>query len=574
MKKIRKISITAVLLPLMLIFAMFTALGCDLLNDDLNDTALKSAIAEAKGLLNSTETSSDGSDVLPGLYWATDYNKGILQTAITTAEGVLDTAETQAALDAALATLRTAINTFKGKRTLVQQPQGGDPNENTRNIRGTITLTNIPAPNNRPTVFIQASEGPGLSFSTYESDLTEISLSEVPNNQTEAELNWSIPVSENENIPEDVQFSLYITPAGTTNFLRIGLFEKGWVIEIPENRDVGDLGTYSIGTVILTGTITVDFGGDTVPRVQIRAYSSNYDYDFTGYTELASPAAGASWTIVIPSYPNQHSLYFTVSGLRSNGAELFWEIYEPDQEIVAKNSNISGININLGTISRGNYLGDLSGTITLTDIKNPQQTVYIDTHYNSSIIDLSGVSDTQATLNWSVPIYENDYYFGSANIYLEVLESGSSKSFTIYLGDYYFDLDTLDTPIDLGTVSLWNPEVPRNTTPLTANTWVNGEIGDNGGIDWYTISVSSGTYNLWWNDSYAGDKTKTADIFVDVYRGTPENLTMIWSNEDSAWSSPLSFTVNSTGTVYVRVTPYDSGTYGIVYSTANTRPSL
>jgi len=577
-----QISITAVLLPLMLIFAMFTALGCDLFGG-MDTKALEAAIKEAKSLQQGTVPAPNGDSTPKNAFWATSANKATLQTAITAAEAVLASGTTQEEIDGATSTLRAAINVFTSEhRKPGTKPD--DPNENTKNIRGTITLTNIPA-TNRPKVSIQANlDGAGRSLSfdfesydsgSYNSEMSEISLSGVTG--PEAELNWSIPVSENEYVPEYVFFSLYITPAGTTSSLRIDLENNSsyGVIDIPEDRDVGDLGTYSIGTVVLSGTINVNVGGDLVPRVQIRAYSYTEDlYSSIGYVELTSPAADAPWTMVIPSYPDQHSLYFTIMCLRSNWAELFQDVYVPNPPILAQNSNIPGINIDLGPISRGDKLGDLSGTITLTDIKNPKQTVYIDTYYNSSMIDLSGVSDTQATLNWSVPIYENDYYFDSANITLEVLESGSSKSFTIYLGDYYFDLDTLDTPIDLGTVSLWNPEVPRNTTPLTANTWVNGEIGDNGGIDWYTISVTSGTYYLWWNDDWEGNGTKTADIFVDVYRGTPENLTMIWSNEDSAWSSPLSFTANSTGTVYVRVTPYDSGTYGIVYSTANTRPAL
>ncbi|MCL2175505.1 MAG: hypothetical protein FWB73_05610 [Treponema sp.] len=573
-----KISITAVFLPLMLIFAVFTALSCDLFNDDLNDTALKSAIAEAKSLLANTKTSDlNGSDVSSGEYWATSPNIATLQGAVTAAEGVLDTAETQVALGAATTTLRAAIDTFKGQRQQKKSPQGGDPNENTGNIRGTIKLTNIPA-TNRPTVFIGAAiDGNELS---YESDLTEISLSGVPSNQTEATVNWSIPVYENEEIPDYAFFSLYITPDGTTSSLRIYLMNLDYesMIEIPEDYDVGFLGTYSIGTVELSGTITVDIGGTPVPRVKIRAHIY-YEEPDIGYTELTYPGADAPWTIVILSPEDQQSIKFSVAGAGTNSdwSTLFWEQYEPEPKIFPQSNDIiSGININLGTISRGNIIGELLGTITLTDIKNQKQTVYINAGLMASEIDLSAVTGTQAELNWSIPVYEDDYYEFMGRIKIEVFESGSNECFEIVLGVHDF---IFDEPIDLGTVTLWNPNVPRNLKSLTANTWVNGDIAYSY-MDWYTISVIPGTYNLWWNDAYEGDDSKTADIVVHVFRGTPENLTLInyvnhWENDDDAWYSPSSFTVNFTGTVYVRVDPYyTEGTYGIVYSTADTRPSL
>ena len=576
MTKIRKISITAVLLPLMLIFAMFTAIGCDLFGG-MDTKALEAAIAEAKGLHQGTVTDVIGNNTYTNAFWATSKDMATLQAAITAAEVVLDSATTQEEIDDATTTLKAAINLFKNEHRKqgnkpVENP-GENPGENPDGrigeITGTITLTNIPA-TNRPKVSIRAGiDGAGVS---YDSGLSEISLSGVPSNQTEATVNWSIPVYEDEWIPSYAHFSLSITPAGTTNPLYIQITpEDGWAIEIPENHVVGFLGTYSIAAVVLSGTINVNLDGDRVPVVQIRAYSYT-ELDMVGFAELKSPAANTPWTIVIPSYPNQHEIFFEVTGLRNSWAELFEEVYLPDPRIFAQNSNVSGININLGTKSRGTKLGDLKGTITLTDIKTPRQTVYIDTYYNSSVISLSGVSGTQATLNWSVPVYSDDYYDGNVIITLEVLESGKSDSFTIYLGSKEFNLDT---SINLGTVSLLNPDVPNNPKPLTANQWVNGNI-TKGNIDWYSISVTPGTYNLWWNDSYAGDKTKTADIAVRVFRGTPDNLIEIeLRDDDSSWSSPSPITVNFTGTVYVRVNPYyDDGTYGIVYSTANTRPAL
>jgi len=581
MTKEGKISVTAVL-PIMLIFTMIMVLGCDLLLGGLDTKALEAAIREAKTLQQSTVTAINGDNTPTNAFWATSADKAAFQSAITAAEAVLASAITQEEIDGATSTLRAAINVFRNEHrkpgTMQGNDPGDDPGDDPRNkigeITGTITLTNIPA-TNRPKVAIRAGiDGAGVS---YYSDLSEISLSGVPSNQTQATVNWSIPVYENEWIPEYASFYLSVTPAGTTSSLYIEIYpDDNWAIEIPEDLVVGDLGTYSIATVVLSGTINVNLDGNRVPRVQISVFEHMGD-DWYGEIELTSPVANAPWTIVLRPFPVPKMLDLVIKGMSSNSdMPIFREIYEIDTPIPPHiNSNISGININLGTFSRGAIIGELSGTITLTDIKNPRQTVYINAGLIPSQINLSGVSGTQASLNWSIPIYENDNLPFMGRYTLEVLESGSSNSFTIDLGVYDF---ILDEPVNLGTVTLWHPDVPRNLIPLAENQWVNGDISYSY-MDWYTISVTPGTYNLWWNDGYRGDDTKTADIFVHVFRGTPENLTLIyydndnWDNEDSAWYSPSSFTVNFTGTVYVRVDPYYSdGTYGIVYSTGDTRP--
>jgi len=136
--KNRKISAAAVLMPLMLIFAVFMVTGCDwLLGEDEDGTkALKDAIAEAKSLLANTKTSDvDGSDVSHGEYWATSGNKAALQTAITTAEGVFNADATQEEIDAALTALKAAINTFKSQRKL-KEAAGSK-------IGNTLTITDI-----------------------------------------------------------------------------------------------------------------------------------------------------------------------------------------------------------------------------------------------------------------------------------------------------------------------------------------------------------------------------------------------------------------------------------------------
>jgi len=119
-------------------------------------------------------------------------------------------------------------------------------------------------------------------------------------------------------------------------------------------------------------------------------------------------------------------------------------------------------------------------------------------------------------------------------------------------------------------------------TNLTINQWTNGTITSSSGEDWYSFPVSNGTtYRVWWNDSNQGNGTKTGFIAVGArYSGSSSWLFGGTNSSVSyGWSSAQSFTANQTGTVEIRVIPYNrsssyTGTYGIAYGTSNTRPEV
>jgi len=269
MTKNRKISAAVVLLPLMLIFAMFMVSGCDWLFDDGENTG-------------------------------------------------------------------GGGNNGKGEKI-------GE-------ITGTITLTNIPA-TGRPTVSIRAGiDAAGLS---YDSDISQISLSGVSGTQTQAVLNWAIPVYENEEIPPRARFGLIVTPQGTTSSLYIDITnpvnpEFGPEIDIPANHVVGSLGTYSIGTTVLSGTINVTLDGNRVPNVEMRAYSDLED-DSLGYVRLSSPTANAPWTLVMPLLSAQTDLVLEIRGVNSSWTSLFKYTFE-STSLTKVSGNKSGINVDIGNI--------------------------------------------------------------------------------------------------------------------------------------------------------------------------------------------------------------------------------
>jgi hypothetical protein len=117
---------------------------------------------------------------------------------------------------------------------------------------------------------------------------------------------------------------------------------------------------------------------------------------------------------------------------------------------------------------------------------------------------------------------------------------------------------------------------------MTADQWADNTIATDE-IHVYTINVTQGTeYRVWWNERSNGDGTKTADVQVQaryaddtiIFNDTPGYADQ-WIA--TAWNFAQSFTADKTGTVDLRVRPYDGstaypGTYGIVYSTSSTRP--
>jgi hypothetical protein len=126
-----------------------------------------------------------------------------------------------------------------------------------------------------------------------------------------------------------------------------------------------------------------------------------------------------------------------------------------------------------------------------------------------------------------------------------------------------------------GTTRPAAPIVDVTATPLVNQTWANGNITVQDGIDWYSIQVTNGTtYRLWLNASNGDDDSKTGDVWVSVWY-SDGTLTSIYRQND-AWTNPVSFTSNSTGTVYVKVEALNInvGSYGIVYSTGDTRPEI
>jgi hypothetical protein len=153
--------------------------------------------------------------------------------------------------------------------------------------------------------------------------------------------------------------------------------------------------------------------------------------------------------------------------------------------------------------------------------------------------------------------------------YIKVTPYNSGDS-----GTYQIAFNTVTTAPGADSGSTWNPPVTNTYTTLTDNVWAEGYISSVYG-NWYAFTVTAGnTYYVWWNDSQSFGSVDhyTADVTVSAYYsdGTP-----IFSQTETAWITPRSFTANSGGTVYVKVVPRSpTGSFAIAYTTTDVRPTI
>jgi hypothetical protein len=185
--------------------------------------------------------------------------------------------------------------------------------------------------------------------------------------------------------------------------------------------------------------------------------------------------------------------------------------------------------------------------------------------------------------------YENEttFIFGGTNTtvdkgYTTAQSFTANKTGTVYIRVILYDRSWYGVSGSYNIVYSTSGTRPSEGIPLTADVWANGSLSSATGEVWYSLPVTEGTtYRIWWNDRKEGNG-KTGDIAVGArYVGLSSWIfgAGTFTNVDSGWNTPQSFTAIQTGSVEIRVIPYNynstsTGTYGIVYSTGTTRPAL
>ena len=189
---------------------------------------------------------------------------------------------------------------------------------------------------------------------------------------------------------------------------------------------------------------------------------------------------------------------------------------------------------------------------------------------------------------YTMDVYVYAYYRDGTSIFSEMDDAWNSpRSFsptansTVYfrVTSRYSSTGTYSIVYSQTNTRPVVPINPLNPIALTADQWTDGEIAIAGGVAWYSFPVTEGTiYYIWWNDYDAGNDTKTLDVRVSGFYGDSDG-TSIFASYDNGWTNQTpSFTASSNNTVYlhVRAVGFGSGTgtFGIVYSTTNTRPAI
>jgi len=579
--KNRKISAAVVLLPLMLIFAMFMVSSCDwLFEDSLDTTSLKSTITEARGVLNSTDTSSDGSDVDAGKYWATDAAKNSFQGAISIAEGVLSTATTQDDIDSAEASLRTAINTFKGQRK-IKEAQGNKTGN-------TITITNIPNTyfEHRVNVYLISSTNDlysevlppvsGYYGSVNNSSITLELFSSITEEPWTGTGSYYVYVSLSSQDYEN--YYSYVSKNQVTfgtnpsiNFSTgFNVFnwggEEGKTITITNIPNKYHDGSYEINVYLFESNTNIFFSS-----YFSTAYGYNYIDGSSMTVELYEPVSYDLWT-------GTGSYYVVVS---------FADYYSPLENFISNNkvSFTENPTINFNTeLQKYDDFAPPVNTVILD--KNIWESGYLS--YNEPVVwyrfEVEKNKDYEIFINDSD--WDNDYY--KADVLMDIYLNGVKIKSRLDIG---FDYNTGDfTADESGTVhvrvylvdfdSSGSFDIGYNTSgdrsklewPLTGFLWMSGNF-EHSDVVFFSFQAEAGkTYNIWWED-FDTDEDKI-DVKVSVYLITSTGETTICEDEGVS-TNDISF--KGPGYVLIAVTALDPGdaiseNFEIAYSTDGKKP--
>ena len=306
-----------------------------------------------------------------------------------------------------------------------------------------------------------------------------------------------------------------------------------------------------------------------------------------------------------------HTGDIQVKGYYSDGSSAFVETYTAWDTPVSFTSSANGtvyINVTVGSsYSTGTYGIVYSASATrpamnMGDIATTATALTADTWKYGQIIDtkatdwytLSVTSGTKYQFWWDeiscsgihsgnviVTAYYNDgsLAFGETNsawLYSRTFTPTADGTVYLYVNIYDYKIGTYGVVYSTSTA---RPAINMdilNAAPLTENQWQNGELTFQKNFFWCSFPVSSGTYYIWWDDKDTPNSgTKTADVKVSAFNS--DGSVAYFKEVDEAWSTPKQITITAAGTVYVKVETYvsigDYGTFGVVYSTTNSRPA-
>jgi hypothetical protein len=311
--------------------------------------------------------------------------------------------------------------------------------------------------------------------------------------------------------------------------------------------NVGSLGSVSLASITLSGTLTVHDNGSPLGRVHINARDAQDNY-YIASASLTNPSVtGESWSMNIPVQQGG-PVTFWVDGYDSpnGGNRVLSKPISPDSTSSVNNTSISNISLNLGDIS----VGRMSGTVSFTDMPSPAPYwIGISARYGS----WEWISPGQG---FEIKVSDGTWAILGDDAFLAALETGEQTvTFSIYVqmtqNGGGFEVAQIERTVsknglgsvNLGTVSLGvitlsgtitvhnngNPLGNVNIDARDANnnqiTWTSLTYPDINGAPWYMyIPVQQGeevTFQVYGYDSpNGGNQVLTTTI-------EPENTAFV-----------------------------------------------
>jgi len=211
------------------------------------------------------------------------------------------------------------------------------PAEDYNVISGTITITDIPTP--QPDVYIFV-----FSYSHYWGERVKINMNNV--NGSNATLSWSIPVDDDFIPNQDYGIGIQWYPIGNNEVFSKTLLNP---IKIGKDKKLGNIGTISIKTITISGTINVTLNEETIPKIELIATEP---YNYTMFKIVFyNPAPNTEWSVTLLAFdpPKEVSTY-KIFAMDDGGKFLF----EKDLSIIHYyyNVDISNIDLYFGNIEK------------------------------------------------------------------------------------------------------------------------------------------------------------------------------------------------------------------------------
>jgi hypothetical protein len=275
------------------------------------------------------------------------------------------------------------------------------------------------------------------------------------------------------------------------------------------NIAVGSLGTVSLASIILSGTINVTNDGSPIPRVSIDAFNANNSP--IGHVNLKPTAADTQWSMHIPAQQGA-KVSFRVYGYDSSsgGDELFYKTLEPAATGSVSNSNISGIALNIGDINDSGSEETLTGSVSISGTAQVGETLTANTSNlnGSGTISYTWLRGSSTISGATGSTYTLTTADIGASIKVRVSRSGMSGSIeSSQVGPVTSGEQTLTGSVSITGTAQVGSTLTANTSNLNGSgtisyTWLRGSS---------TISGATGsTYTLTTADIGASIKVRVS----------------------------------------------------------------